>query len=254
MTMEPRMTRFVKEGVEEIFGALSDGKPLSKIGEGVATLVAGIPNLNVRDRAHLWDAMMAVARRAKGHRGEDLRRTLLSHQVYDPLIQACNQAQLASSARAKALGLASEIASSRARPHPTVLYLCSSHQKPAEGHSDYQGRVYVDRMWRSTLAKAGFDGEIPLVEEYVATHHTLTVQEAIRGPIWLTTRPNCKHFFIPLDTEEALGRSLKEIRLAHPEAMTGGQRSLTDAERYARYKALREDIDDAMAVSTAADE
>lgn len=248
--MNDAMRSLVKSGVGTIYDSLSEKEGLKKIGERLASRIMRTPFLNGRDRARLWDAFMKIARRGVGHGGDDLRKILMSHQVYDPLIQAVNEIERKSEARAKASILASEMHASRAQDLPRIFYLGSYHQKPAEGHKDYQGKIYVDRMWRSLLKEHNLEGLIPLVEKYIEANSILAVQRVIRAPVWFTTRPYCKHYFTPLETQEVLGTSLDEVKENHPEARVGERRSLTDAERYARYRDLRDAILESMKEKT----
>ncbi len=104
------------------------------------------------------------------------------------------------------------------RAQGSVFYMCSIHSNPAEDHKDWQGRIYVDRYWKSIL-----DGQPEVqkkVAAYIRNHDTLTVQEICGEPVYLITRPYCKHFFIGLDTDEVLGNGLKKIQRDHPEAHT----------------------------------
>ena len=104
------------------------------------------------------------------------------------------------------------------RAQGSVFYMCSIHSNPAEDHKDWQGRIYVDRYWKSILAD---DEETQKkVAAYIRNHDTLTVQEICGEPVYLITRPYCKHFFIGLDTDEVLNNGVKKIREGHPEAHT----------------------------------
>lgn len=110
---------------------------------------------------------------------------------------------------------------------PIVFYLCSVHTGPAEDHKEWQGKIYVDRYWRSVLEKHGgtdtgtVHGDlIKGIGAYIKNHNILTVQEVVNHKPYLITRPYCRHFFIPLSTEEVLGSSLNKILKEHPEAHT----------------------------------
>ena len=34
----------------------------------------------------------------------------------------------------------------------------------------------------------------------------MTIEKAIAQPIWLSIRPNCRHYFIPITVQQALGK------------------------------------------------
>ena len=104
---------------------------------------------------------------------------------------------------------------------PIVFYLCSVHTGPAEDHKEWQGKIYVDRYWRSVMEGARCTADqIRGVAAYIKNHQILTVQEVVNHKPYLITRPYCRHFFIPLSTVEVLGSSLNKILKEHPEAHT----------------------------------
>lgn len=89
-----------------------------------------------------------------------------------------------------------EIKSCRAKQW--VFYKCSKHNKCAEDHVNYQGKIYIDRFWKSII------GNNPAVQNYVSTHNIKTIQWVMKGPVWMTTRPYCKHRLVGLDTDTVL--------------------------------------------------
>lgn len=106
-------------------------------------------------------------------------------------------------------------------PQPVVFYLCSVHTGPAEDHKEWQGKIYVDRFWRSVMEGARCTAaQIKGVEAYIRNHNILTLQEVVNHKPYLITRPYCRHFFIPVSTVEVLGSSLNSILKKHPEAHT----------------------------------
>lgn len=92
-----------------------------------------------------------------------------------------------------------------------VFYLCSKHNKCAEGHKEYQGKVYVDRFWRTKVSGS----EYYAVLSYIKNRQIMTVQDSLQEPVYLTTRPNCKHYFIPLDTQTVLHSSVNKLVKIH---------------------------------------
>lgn len=120
-----------------------------------------------------------------------------------------------SSVRKKAQ-IADLIAASRARldeyDHVRIFYVCSTHHSPACDHKDYQGKLYVDRNWRSVLRQEENMAWLEtIVEEFIKENKILTVQKAISAPIYLTTRPYCKHYLISVGTVKALTTPAAEL-------------------------------------------
>lgn len=95
----------------------------------------------------------------------------------------------------------------RGREKRAIFYVCSKHVSPAKDHKDWQGKLYVDRYWRATLkSSTTTEWMIPLVEKYIADHDIKTIQWVMGPPVWLTTRPYCKHWFAPVLTSTVLTR------------------------------------------------
>lgn len=88
-----------------------------------------------------------------------------------------------------------------------VFYLCSYHSDCANDHVDYQGKIYIDEDWESIVSE-----EMKTkVQEYIDAHKVDTIQNVRDGEPYLTTRPNCRHYFTPMSTEEVLGSSVKKM-------------------------------------------
>lgn len=90
-----------------------------------------------------------------------------------------------------------EIKTSRA--NGIVFYQCSKHNNCAPDHKDYQGKIYVDRYWRSILGE-----EKTPVLHYIQSEHIHTIQWVMGNPVWMTTRPYCKHRLVGIDTDRVL--------------------------------------------------
>ena len=88
-----------------------------------------------------------------------------------------------------------------------IFYLCSYHSDCANDHILGQGKIYVDEDWGSIVEHALFDK----VEDYISKHKVETIQEVRYGEPYLQTRPNCRHYFMPMNTEEVLGTSVTKL-------------------------------------------
>lgn len=124
-----------------------------------------------------------------------------------------------------------------------IFFLCSSHNMPAPDHKDFQGKVYIDRFWRKTV---GFNARlITAIEKYISDYSIRTVQDICDAPVYMITRPHCKHFFIPLATNEVLDYSPNEVRKKHPESFTderkGDSRRKFYKMRKRAHKRLKQD-------------
>ena len=151
----------------------------------------------------------------------------------DGVMKAFNRSYRKAWKRTAETYVASRMKMQRGRAEPIVLYLVSRHQKPQPAHEPLQGTVLVDRFWRAIT------NSDPRVESYVAAHKTKTVQWAMGAPHYLLTRPNCKHYLIPIRTDEATNSTLHELNKRHQKSRPHVHRPITDAQRWQAYKALR---------------
>lgn len=86
------------------------------------------------------------------------------------------------------------------------FYLCSSHADSAKDHKPYQGKIYIDDNCDDPKCLA-------LANEY----HMKSYQWVIGKPVWMVTRPNCRHYFKALTYNEIVGKSyellIKEYKM-----------------------------------------
>lgn len=161
----------------------------------------------------------------------------------DEIVKAFNRSKRREWAKTKKLHVDSRMKMLRAMEDPIVFQLVSSHQKPAEGHKDLQGHLLIDRFWKETLESKGVPPErIREIAKFVKSNDIRTVQWAMGAPCYLIVRPNCRHRLIPVRTDDALSLSLKSLNARLNSGKTYVKRPITDAQRYAQAKALKEEI------------
>lgn len=73
-----------------------------------------------------------------------------------------------------------------------VFYICSEHGNCADDHLDYQGKIYCSENWEDTCPDKFHDQ----VAAYIKANNIMSVEDAMgeKGN-YLTTRPNCRHYF-----------------------------------------------------------
>jgi hypothetical protein len=92
--------------------------------------------------------------------------------------------------------------------YPVIFYACSKHNKAATDHVDHQGKLYVDRFWKYKLVSHGTpEWLIKTTEKVIRREGYKTIQEIMGYPVYLGTRPNCRHFFIQVDLLSGLTMS-----------------------------------------------
>lgn len=190
--------------VKLIHEAVLNQIPQEKVMRKVRDIIDSIPNFNIREKAQMYVLVKKTATLMYMQEGKLYNKQILKYST------GINKIQEHADARGRLTGLRDEMRSHRAEGG--VFYLLSSHSNPALGHAPYQGQIFVDRFWRVTT------GGDKRVQAYIRNHDTMTVQEIIKEPVYMITRPYCKHFFIELNTEEVLNNGLKRVRSNHPEA------------------------------------
>jgi len=155
----------------------------------------------------------------------------------DGVMKALNRAYRRTWVRTRKTAIESGLKLHRAMEEPIVFYVVSSHQKPQKAHEPLQGKLLVDRYWKSTLEAVG--GDVKAVGRFIRNRHIKTVQWAMGEPHWLLTRPNCKHFLIPVRTDVAMSDTAKALSNMSRRASRGTHRPLSDHERWMQYCEMR---------------
>lgn len=112
-----------------------------------------------------------------------------------------------------------------------VFYLCSSHINPAEDHKDWEGKIYVHEDWEDRVGSDLHDA----VASYIRNHNVHTVQWVTGEPVYLVTRPNCKHYFIEVDVQEVLKSSVKKLLKSHNMYMQDEKEMSYEYTQYKNY-------------------
>ena len=81
----------------------------------------------------------------------------------------------------------------------TVFFQLSTHENPADGHEPYQGHLFINEDVASAAEK-----------KFAEKNGILPIRAVMFDAPWLTTRTNCKHFFIPVPTDQVLNGTLPE--------------------------------------------
>jgi hypothetical protein len=100
-----------------------------------------------------------------------------------------------------------------------IFWLVSSFGDSAKDHVDYQGKIYIDRDWESMV-----DEETrKQVQDYISANGTRIKQDVEEGEPYLTTRPNCRHRWMPMNTEEVLGGKSTNTMLKENNMLLNGK-------------------------------
>lgn len=93
------------------------------------------------------------------------------------------------------------------------FFLASAHPLPAKDHADYEGRLYYDEDWEEKGEYS--DAEKLAIRALIRNRKLDTVQYITQGPVWLCTRPNCKHYLANMPLNEVLHSSARSMLRKH---------------------------------------
>lgn len=180
---------------------------LTQISRELRTIVNSYSGLNRRERASLYNNAFNCARRIKAS-GQDWERTIASRPVYDSFMAMSRRVDASFASRQKRIALGKAI-SDYENQHGTepVFYLCSYHSNCSCGHEHLQGKIYVTRYWRTIVGSTDYRK----VAAYIKNRNVQTIQSVVKAPTWLTTRPYCRHYFVPVQTSDVLTASPKRL-------------------------------------------
>lgn len=100
-----------------------------------------------------------------------------------------------------------------------IFWLVSSFGDSAKDHVEFQGRIYLDRDWESMV-----DEETrKQVQDYISANDIRIKQDVEEGEPYLTTRPNCRHRWMPMNTEEVLGGKSTNAMLKENDMLLNGK-------------------------------
>lgn len=89
-----------------------------------------------------------------------------------------------------------------------VFYIVNFFGDCAKDHKDLQGKIYYDDRYNTFDIPKEVKEQI---KNLIARKNLMSMQEAIEKPYWLTTRPNCRHRFVPITIEQAMGSEAKVL-------------------------------------------
>jgi hypothetical protein len=82
-----------------------------------------------------------------------------------------------------------------------VFYLSNFFGDSADDHADYQGQIYYDERYKSFNLNEDIKARIA---QFIAKERLKSVQWVRDKPVYLTTRPNCRHTLTPISIDQAL--------------------------------------------------
>lgn len=104
-----------------------------------------------------------------------------------------------------------------------LFILVSEHKDSALDHKDYQGRLYFAKDYEKIISSED-EKKRKEIFKRIKEEHMLEFERVIGKPVWMITRPNCRHFFEYLDTEDVLKHTTKYLLKKHKMKLAVGDR------------------------------
>lgn len=102
-----------------------------------------------------------------------------------------------------------------------IFFVCSAHKNPAKDHKTWEGKVYYNRDWRKKELPGWV---VEAVSKYIVKHGCKSVQWALGKPVYLTTRPYCRHFFTEVETLKVLTENVEVPLVGYRKTKRGATR------------------------------
>lgn len=143
---------------------------------------------------------------ALGNRKDAVYSTVKKYLIRnDQMTKVRNQVAYSYENRAKVDGLTELLEENRQK---SPFFLCSTHKNPAEDHKDWEGKMYFDADWAD---QDWSDEDRARIAAYIRNHDLKTVQWVTGEPVYLITRPNCKHYLVNIPIQDVLKSSVKAL-------------------------------------------
>ena len=111
-----------------------------------------------------------------------------------------------------------------------IFYMCDSFADCAPDHADYQGKIYYNE-----------ECDIPEdVMRYIEQNQIQSMQEVTNGEPFLTSRPNCRHNFHAIPTDEVMTTSADEI--LEKEGLSRGEYKGSNYEKVQQHRYIERQI------------
>lgn len=124
----------------------------------------------------------------------------------------------------------------------TIFFLVSKHSDCAKDHEAYQGKIYVNEGWRDLVED---DALAKRVEAFLASRHIETMQWVTDKPVYMITRPYCRHTFRKISTNEAMTLTEDALLNKYHMSYDVGERGAnqTMGAKRASYEKYKERLD-----------
>lgn len=117
-----------------------------------------------------------------------------------------------------------------------IFYFCDAFADCAKDHQDYQGKIYYNEDTKLT----------PEARKYINSHNIKGMKWAMGAPVYLTTRPNCRHTFHAVNDNDILNNNKDhEDRYVYGKNKTNNYKATEEQRKNERlirkYRLIRDD-------------
>lgn len=187
--------RITKDSFALITKSLGVEMPISEFEKRLKGLLNSEYCANKTEYYAIYDAILGTYKRAKHQLKSGKWKDFLAYNTtFNRIFYATKKANESNKTMIKLDNL------QRAFDRGFIFFICDSHPNCADDHKEYQGKIYVDKNWRSRVPNELY---LPVLS-YIELRHIKTVQSVLWKPVWLTTRPFCHHSLNAIPTTAVL--------------------------------------------------
>ncbi len=185
---------------------------LKNFKNGLFRLVSGYENLTKKEVSDLVNSIYNMVKSNVTEANFKGQNTTLLYKDFDKLYRVCRKLSLNKKDKSRVDSVRAMI-----KGGDNIFFMCSKHYPVAEDHREWQGKLYVDKGWRTKVSGRYYRA----VSEYIKTNEIMTIQGVMENPPYLITRPNCRHKLVVVPVLSVVsGNDLSSyVKVSHSKKM-----------------------------------
>lgn len=195
-------------------GKVSEGNQMNmfKFKKNLNRLVHGASDLNKKEASELVGTIYNVVKKVVTEANFKGQKVELKYKDFDSIYKKSRKLWLSKRDKDRVSSVRAMLKGSE-----NIFFMCSKHYPVAEDHREWQGKLYVDKGWRTKVSGRYYRA----VSEYIKTNEIMTIQGVMENPPYLVTRPYCRHKLVPVPVLAVVsGNDLSSyVKVSHSKKM-----------------------------------
>ena len=244
-SLRKRLNNLRNDVLVNIFVGISKKKPIRELNADIKKITKS-SNIPIEYSLPIMNYGLKISKKANKQIEEDNTLTMAlavfmlfnRDKSYQKIKSVTNTAIIDFEAKAKEKEIEKDLAYNRSLENPKIFGLVSTHQDSATDHRDFQGKYYFDEKWQNYVKDAERRAEI---QAFINKHNLKSFQWVTGKPVWMITRPHCRHYFKWFTVDEVLNTKLNQMLINNSMVHNVGKRitqTLAHDLRQKGYKAV----------------